>query len=176
VTTGMLQLLVVGFEGNKFSGQIVPELDALRASGTIRLIDLAFVIKDDAGEVTSVQFSDLSEEEKLEFGMTAGALIGFGAAGEAGAEIGAEVGAENVLEGDFGVADEDVDEIAADLDANSSALVMLVEHLWSIPFKQAVINSDGRLVGNWIIHPEMLVEMGAEMAAEREEQILESGA
>ena len=124
MTTGMLQLLVVGFEGNKFSGQIIPELDALRESGTIRLIDLVFVIKDDAGDVTSVQLSDLSEEEKLEFGMTAGALIGFGAAGDAGAEIGAEVGAENVLEGDFGVADEDIDEIAADLDANSSALVM----------------------------------------------------
>jgi uncharacterized membrane protein len=163
----MLQLLVVGFEGNKFSGEIVPELDALRNSGMIRLIDLVFVTKDDEGDVTSVQLSDLSDEEKIEFGMTAGALIGFGAAGDAGAEAGAEVGAENVLEGDFGVADEDIDEIAAELDANSSALMLLVEHLWSIPMKEAIIHSNGRLIGNWIIQPEMLVEMGAEMAAER---------
>jgi uncharacterized membrane protein len=171
----MMQLLVVGFEGNKFNGQIIPELDALRQSRMIRLIDLVFVTKDGEGDVTSVQMSDLSEEEKLEFGMTAGALIGFGAAGDAGAEVGAEVGAENALEGDFGVADEDIDEIAADLDNNSSALMLLVEHLWSIPMKEAIINSNGRLVGNWIIQPEMLVEMGAEMAAAREAERLETG-
>lgn len=175
MTVGMLQLLVVGFEGNKFSGQIIPELDALRQDHLIRLIDLVFVTKDADGEVTSVQFSDLSDEEKLEFGMTAGALVGFGAAGDAGAEAGAEVGAENVLEGGFGVADEDIDEIAADLDNNSSALMILAEHLWSVPLKQAFIDSGARLVGNWIIQPEMLVEMGAEMEAEREAQALQTG-
>lgn len=174
MTMGMLQLLVLGFEGNKFRGEIIPELDALRADKLIRLVDLAFVIKDEAGEVTMVQFSDLSEEEKLEFGMTAGALIGFGAAGEAGAEVGAEVGEEAVLEGEFGLAGEDLDEIATHLEVNSSALVILAEHLWSIPLKQAFINANARLVGNWIIQPEMLVEMGAEMEAEREAQEIQS--
>jgi uncharacterized membrane protein len=103
--------------------------------------------------------------------MTAGALIGLGAGGIDMAEAGAEAGAEQVLEEGFGVSDEDIEEIAAEVPNNSSALIMLVEHLWSLPFKQAIINADGRLIGNWIIQPEMLVEMGAELEAEREARV-----
>jgi uncharacterized membrane protein len=168
MTTGMMQLLAVGFDGNEFNGRIIPELDALRESGIIRLIDLAFVMKDEVGDVATVQISDLTEEEKLEFGIEAGALIGFGAAREAGAEIGAEVGAESVLEGDFGIGDEDLDEIGEGLANNSSALLMLVEHLWSRPLKQALLDSGAQIIGNWIIQPEMLVEFGEELASERE--------
>lgn len=168
MTYGMLQLLVIGFPGNKFSGEIVPELNALREKGLVRLIDLVFVIKDESGKVDSLQVSDLTEEQKVDFGMAAGTLIGLGAGGAEMAEAGAAAGAENVLEGNFGLSDEDIDEIAAELPNNSSAAVLFVEHLWSIPFKQAVINADGRLVGNWIIQPEMLVEMGAELEAARE--------
>ena len=173
MTTGMLQLLAVSFEGNKFNGEIIPELNALREDHLIRIVDLVFVTKIESGDVTSVHFSDLSDKEKLEMGMTAGALIGYGAGGEAGAEAGAELGAESVLHGDFGIADEDVEEIAENLESNSSELIMLVEHLWSIPMKQALINAHADVVGNWIIQPEMLVEMGAEMEAEREAQAVQ---
>ena len=164
MTTGMLQLFVIGFDGNEFNGHLVPELNALREHGTIRLVDLAFVLKDQDGRISSARVSDLTEDEKLRMGMTAGALIGFGAAGIEGAEIGAEAGAEAVMEGDFGIDDEDIDEIASHLDYNCSSVVMLVEHLWSIPLKEAIIGSNGRMIAQWVIQPESLIALGQEMA------------
>jgi uncharacterized membrane protein len=168
MTYGMLQLLAVGFEGNKFSDRIVPELDALRENGLLRVIDLVFVTKDAEGTVDALQASDLTDDQKVEWGMSVGGLIGLGAGGMEGAEAGAEAGALNVLEGNFGLSEEDIEEIAEEVPVNCSALLILVEHLWSIPFKEALINSQGRLMGNWIIQPEMLVEMGAELEAARE--------
>lgn len=168
MTLGMLQLLAIGFPGNQFRGEIVPELDAIREKGLARIIDLVFVYKDESGAMTAVQFSDLSNEEKVQFGMTAGALLGLGAGGVEGAEAGAETGALAVLEDGFGITDEDIEEIAAEVPNNSSALIVLFENLWSLPFKQAIINANGQLLGNWIIQPELLVEMGAEAEAERE--------
>jgi len=167
MTMGMVQLLAIGFEGNEFKGEIVPQINALREQGLIRLLDLLFVLKNANGEVISVETSDLSEEDRIRLGMTVGSLIGLGAEGIEGAEAGAQAGAEAAAEGDLGFSREDIEEIAAEMDNNSSALLVLFEHVWSIPFKQAVINSNGRLLGQWIIQPEMLVELGAELETAR---------
>jgi uncharacterized membrane protein len=162
----MLQLFAIGFEGNQFKGQIVPELDALREKGLVRLIDLVFVMKDESGNVATIQLTDLSDEEKIQFGMEAGALIGLGAYGPEGIEAGAVAGGINAAE-DFGMAEEDIDEIAEEVPNNCSALIILAEMLWTIPLKEALINANGRLLGQWIIQPEALVEMGAELEAQR---------
>jgi uncharacterized membrane protein len=167
MTMGMIQLVAIGFEGNQFKGEIVPELEALREGGYVRLIDLVFILKDEDGNVATIEMSDLTDEQKIELGMDAGALIGLGAYGPAGIEAGAEAGAIAAAEGDLGMTQEDIDEIAAEIPENCSALIILFENLWSLPLKQAIINANGRLIGNWIIQPEMLVEMGAEMAEAR---------
>ena len=96
---GPVQLLVVGFEGGDFEGEILAELDRLRENDIVRLIDLAFVRKDADGRVERVQRSDLSPEEAEQFGAIVGALIGFGAAGEEGAELGAIEGAAALEDG-----------------------------------------------------------------------------
>jgi uncharacterized membrane protein len=161
----MLQLLAIGFEGNKFTGQIIPELEEIRKRGLARLIDLVFVMKDENGVVTTIQMTDLSDEEKREFGMEVGALLGLGAHGVEGVTSGMDAGA-SVIEEDFGMSDEDIDEIAAEIPNNCSALVIFAEMLWSIPLRRAIMNANGRLLGQWIIQPEALVAMGAEMSAE----------
>ena len=60
---GPIQYIVVGFPGNKFNGQIVPELAKLIESGTVRVLDLIFVGKDDDGDVVAFEFDQLDELE-----------------------------------------------------------------------------------------------------------------
>ena len=83
---GPIQILVVGFESNdRFRGEILKELDELRLRGTIRLLDLLFVMKDTNSEITAFEETDLSEEEEIEYGAMIKAMIGLGA-GQGGDE------------------------------------------------------------------------------------------
>ena len=56
---GPIELLVLRFPGNRFSGEILPELAKLVENGAVRIVDLLFAVKNDAGEVTVLEFSDL---------------------------------------------------------------------------------------------------------------------
>ena len=68
MTMGPVQLLVLGFEGGELNGEILAELDRLREDDVVRLIDLAFVRKDDNGNMEKILRSDLSAEEAEAFG------------------------------------------------------------------------------------------------------------
>jgi hypothetical protein len=63
MTLGPLEYLVVGFEGNRFTGQILPELRAARDNGIIRVVDLFLLRKDESGGVIALELSDLSGEK-----------------------------------------------------------------------------------------------------------------
>jgi hypothetical protein len=91
---GPIQLLVVGFEEGRFEGEILSELQRLREAEVIRIVDLLFLRCDEDGEVDVIEISDLPANEQRELGAIAGALIGYGAAGEDGALLGAVAGAE----------------------------------------------------------------------------------
>src|SRR4029450_1621137 len=91
---GPVQLLVLGFSEPNFQGEIMSELDRLKESDTVRVIDGIAVYKDAEGQVSVLKRTDLSDDEAAEFGATVGALIGLGAGGLEGAEAGAEAGAE----------------------------------------------------------------------------------
>ena len=132
MTIGPVQLVVLGFEGNSLTGEILAELRRLRDHDVIRLIDLLFVSKDESGEVTVMEASDLTQEEAMEFGATVGALIGLGEAGEQGAVAGAVAGAEALEDGH--VFDEhEVWYVTDSIPNGSSAAVALLEHRWAIP-------------------------------------------
>ena len=117
---GPVQMLVVGFEHGKFEGEILAELKRLREQDIIRLVDLLFVAKDDDGEIVTVELSDLSQEEAMEFGALAGALIGLGAEGEEGAEAGAVAGAAAMEDGQA-FSDQDVWYVADAIPPGTSA-------------------------------------------------------
>src|SRR5258706_15279074 len=78
---GPVQLIVLGFNHPDFHGEIIDELERLRESGTVRVIDALAVYKDAGGELEVEHLSNLSEQEAVEFGSTVGALIGLGLAG-----------------------------------------------------------------------------------------------
>jgi uncharacterized membrane protein len=160
---GPVQMLVVGFEGPKFKGEILEELKRLKDEDIIRLIDLVVIKKDEQGNIETLHQSDLTGEEAMEFGAIAGALIGLGAAGEEGAEAGAVAGAEALA--DRQVFDDDQVWYAADeIPNNTAAGVALIEHRWAIPLRDAIIRANGiPLIDEWI-HPTDLVAAGLKMA------------
>src|SRR6476661_8961160 len=86
---GPVQLIVLGFEHPEFHGEIIQELERLRESDTVRVIDALAVHKDAEGEIEVAHLSNLSKDEAIEFGSKVAALIGLGIAGEEGMEAGA---------------------------------------------------------------------------------------
>ena len=118
---GPVEYMVVAFPGNKFKGEIAPALQELVENGTIRVIDLSFVHKDENGDVVAMELEDEGSEVFQAFhAVTAerGGLIN----------------------------DDDMMDIGAALDLNSSAAILVWEDLWAARFKDAVINAGGVLV------------------------------
>src|SRR4051812_36744792 len=94
MAVGPVQLVVLGFAEPNFHGEVIAELERLRQSDTVRVIDALAVYKDNEGEVEVEHLSNLTQDEAVELGTKIGALIGLGIEGEVGLEIGAEAGAE----------------------------------------------------------------------------------
>ena len=161
---GPVQMLIVGFDGPEFKGEILEELTRLKDADIIRLIDLVVVKKDDEGNIETLHTSDLDEDSALEFGAVAGALIGLGMAGDEGAEAGAMAGAEAMADGQ--VFDDDQVWYAADAIPNGTAAgVALIEHRWAIPLRDAIVEAGGiPLVDEWI-HANDLIAVGAAAGA-----------
>ena len=159
MSIGPVQLLVLGFEGDNFTGEIAAELKRLREEDVVRLIDLMFVKKDDAGELDIIQASDLNEDEAIEFGAVVGALVGFGAGGEEGAEIGAEAGAEDLADG-HAFDEEDVWFLADAIPNGTAAAIALIEHRWAIPFRDSIARAGGFVLADEWVHPKDLLAVG----------------
>lgn len=159
MTIGPVQMLVIGFEGDRFTGEILAELDRLRDQEVARLIDLLFVRHNEDDSLDVLQRSDLSPQEATQFGAILGALVGLGAGGEAGAEAGAQAGAE-ALAGGHVFDDDDVWYVANVIPPGGSAAVALIEHRWAIPLRDAIIRAGGMALADEWVHPSDLVAAG----------------
>ena len=133
---GPVELLFVEFPGNQFTGEIIPALSDLIDQGTIRVLDLVFVAKDADGNAVGIELEDLPAESKDAFTDLVEEL----------AEL---------------ISDEDVEDLAEALEPNSSAAILLFEHKWAIPFRDAIANSGGQLVVRLPITEEALAEIAA---------------
>lgn len=161
---GPVQLLVLGFDQPNFQGEVLAELDRLKKEDVVRVVDSLVVYKDADGEVETMRRSDLDEEEAAEFGATVGALIGLGAAGVEGAKAGAEIGAEAMKEG-AGELEEDVWDVLDEIPNDCAAAVVLLEHRWAIPVREAIARAGGFRISDGWVHPLDLVAVGM-LAAE----------
>jgi len=113
MTLGPLEYTVIGFEGNRFNGEIAKELGDVVDSGTIALVDLVFITKDIDGNAQSLE---LDNKDDPRFAGFAGMLDGLTGL----------------------LTEEDIDHIAADLAPNTSALVIMFEHRWAVRLKEAM--------------------------------------
>jgi uncharacterized membrane protein len=172
---------VLGFEGNQFTGEILPALHAACTRGVIRLLDLLFIQKDASGSLRTIQASDLSEEEKMRFGTLVGALLGIGAGAAAGcrkggadgSKVGAVVGAitgiqaaaEAFAQDEYGLSETEIQTIAQHIPNGNSAALILFEHHWAVPLKEAVLKAQGRVLADGLVTPETLIGLGARLEA-----------
>ena len=62
MAVGPVDVYIIGFPGNKFSGRIAPAIMELTENGTIRVLDLLFVMKDADGVVTTIEAADIDED------------------------------------------------------------------------------------------------------------------
>lgn len=158
---GPVQLIVLGFNHPDFHGEIISELERLRDTDTVRVIDSLAVYKNAEGELEVEHLSNLSEQEAIELGSKIGALIGLGIDGEEGMEAGAIAGAEEAAaEGlnVFGGAGEW--DVLEDIPSNSAAALILLEHHWAVPLRDAIARAGGFRLSDGFISPLDLVEIG----------------
>jgi uncharacterized membrane protein len=124
MTLGPMQVLVVGFGSRaEFTGEIVAELRRLRELDVVRVADLRFVTKDADGTVSSMEASDLSAEESARIGDLAGSLVGLPAG-----------------------SDDEVQHLADAIPLGTSAAVVVLEHRWAVPLREAIERNDGGIV------------------------------
>ena len=120
MAVGPVDVYIIGFPGNKFTGRIAPAIMALGDNGALRVLDLLFVTKDADGVVTSLQATDLDEE---------GAAF---------------VSIDVTQPGALGA--EDADEVSDDLPANSSALLVAFENTWAGKLVDALQAADAFVI------------------------------
>ncbi len=121
MSVGPVDVYVIGFPGNKFTGRIAPAIMEQVENGTIRILDLTFVMKDEAGVVTTLAISDLDAETGASF-------------------VGIKVAQPGAL------GPEDAEEISDDLPLNSSALLLAVENLWAAKLVDALQAADAVVI------------------------------
>jgi uncharacterized membrane protein len=153
--------MVIGFAEPNFTGKIAAELDRLREHEFVRIVDALVVHKDDDGAITALQVSDLSQDEATEMGAIAGALIGFGygEGDDDAVEAGAELGAAAAQDGHL-IPDEDIWYVADTIPSGTAAAIVLLEHLWAIPLRDAIVDAGGVALADEWIHPSDLVAVG----------------
>jgi uncharacterized membrane protein len=137
MTLGPVSYTVVAFPGNRFNGNIAPEVEKLVSNGTVRVLDLVFVGKDESGDTVSLEFDQRDE------------LAAFG-------DLDGEVGGL--------INDEDLEHVAEQLPPNNSALVIVWEDLWATPLVEAVRASGGVVVDTARIPADLVESALADLA------------
>jgi hypothetical protein len=133
-SVGPLQFMVIGFEGNRFNGEIMPQLDLLRKRQVVRVLDLVLVSRDREGTVSSLEMSDLESE---------GAVT------------------ETLIEDEQGpwFAEDDIDWIGDTLPKQSAVAMVLLEHLWAKPLQEATQRAKGSVLVEGLVPSELAAEV-----------------
>jgi uncharacterized membrane protein len=166
---GPVQLIVLGFSHPDFHGEIIAELERLRENDAVRVIDSLAVYKDAKGEIEVEHLSNLTQEEAIELGSKVGALVGLGIEGEEGAEAGAAIGAERAAEGIDVFGDETEWDVIEEIPNDSAAALILLEHHWAVPLRDAIARAGGFRISDGFISPLDLVGIGLVSAEEARE-------
>lgn len=142
---GPIELLVLGFPGNRFTGGILPEIESLVDDGVITVVDALLILKDDNGEVEYVELDQV--------------------------DAGRDVAALSRLldEGNGLLSEEDMEGFAAALEPGSSAAALAFEHTWFKPLRDELVDSGGILLANMRIPGMVVDEVLAAVAALEDE-------
>jgi len=172
MSIGPVQLIVLGFEHPEFRGEIVAGLERLRANEAVRVIDSLAVYKDADGGLEVAHLSNRSDEQASELGRVVGALIGLGVEGEQSLDVGAAAGetaAGETAAGSIGVFGEQEGwDVLDDIPRDSAAALLLIEHRWAVPVRDAMVRAGGFPIADGFISPLDLVDVGLVSSEEAE--------
>ena len=135
----------------------------------MRVIDALAVHKDADGEIEVQHLSNLSKDEAIEVGSKVGALIGLGIEGEEGMIAGAEAGAEAGADGVSVFTDDEAWDVLEEIPNDSAAALILLEHHWAVPLRDAIARAGGFRISDGFISPLDLVEIGLLSSEEAQE-------
>ena len=140
MSIGPVEYIAIAFPGNKFSGEIIPAIQKLQESGTIRVLDLVIITKNADGNVAAIELSDADAEQRAVLDV-----------------LGIE--RKNLL------GEEDFEDIGAALDPNTTAGLMIWENVWAAEFAKSLRNANGILIANGRIPAELVEEATASSAS-----------
>jgi uncharacterized membrane protein len=173
MSIGPVQLIVLGFEHPDFRGEIVAELERLSENDAVRVIDALAVYKDADGELEVAHLSHVPDAPATESGRVVGALVGLGVEGEEHLEVGEATTAEN----GNGASEQEGWDVLDDIPRDSAAALVLIEHHWAVPLRDAIARAGGFRIGDGFISPLDLVATGLVSAQEAEAlHAIENGA
>ena len=139
MTYGPIDFIALEFEGNKFKGDVLASLEELVEQKIVRVIDLVVILKDEDGEVMVMEFHELDDQLVAVFDPKEIATTGM------------------ITEGD-------IEMVGNELANNTTAAVLLIENLWAVGFKDAVIEADGQVLMQHRIPHEIVLEELVDMA------------
>jgi hypothetical protein len=142
---------VLGFPNSDFHGEIIAELERMRDTDMIRVIDALAVYKDKDGNLEVEHLSNLSTEEAVELGSKVAALIGLEIHGEPADPTGAD--ADELFD------DQEWD-VLDEIPLDSAAALILIEHHWAVPLRDAIARAGGFRLADAFVSPLDLVSIG----------------
>ena len=140
MTLGPVSILAIQFSENNFRGEILAALYDLVKNGTVRIIDAVVVAKDQTGEISVQEVNQLAPTVVAIFDPLDAEVTGL-------------------------LSYDDIHNLAALLDPNSSAGLLALEHVWAERLAQAIIGANGKVVTNQLIMPDVLEENLAAIAS-----------
>ncbi len=140
MTFGPVDFIVVRFPGSQFTGEIVPAMQALIDAGTIRIIDLLFITRDNDGNSAVVEITDLDEDAYLGWDPVVDDVSGM-------------------------LTEEDALRIADTLEPGNSAALVLIENTWALQMVQAIADASGEVLLSERIPRAIIEELMAANAA-----------
>src|SRR4051794_4936288 len=153
---GPIQVLVVGFEQARLEGRVVQELERLEAAGTVRVLDLLFVTRDEeSGDLLAVDVPG------SELGAVAGALLGFETTGDGGRRV----AASQVDSRTYGISRGDLESVARTFTPGAAIGLLLIEHAWARGLTSAIREAGGVPIAEGFLTPEALAGVAEDLAA-----------
>ena len=144
MTIGPLEFIVIGSKGHTFMQEVLPELEAIQENDLIRVVDLSFVRKDSSGTVSVLEVHDLNDEELALFGPTKENLSGV-------------------------LTHEDIASLAAAIPSDTSAVIVLLEHVWLVRLSESLNRANAVLLAGGMVPPAAMEKLEAELQALQEQ-------
>ena len=135
---GPLEYVLFQFDDDRFIDEILPKMIESQLHGCVRVVDLVFIMKDEAGQLTVVEVAELDDEDEALFASLISGTLGILSIG-------------------------DIDIAAKQLPENATGAVLLLEHLWAVALRNAVQAAGGSVLDSAYISPRTHAELVIEM-------------